>query len=295
MKDRLLLTDASGLRPFARSLAALEREITYPIADGRDRFFIDHGERYSDFFTTLGDARFLLALSGDEVVGCVVGVFREARLGDRVLRAAYLCDLKVSARRRGTGLARRMATFAIGRAIVDPRLWRWRLAYGAAMRGESGDVMRSVRGLHAGRLLGHDATLAVYFVPAEKLADSRVSGCPPNPGGIGLELSARDQPAALTTAGKKDLRLVSTGRPWPLVHLPRGPREWSPNLAAYLGEAAKTLPADALTCFALDERHADHRAWLASHDITPGASCAVYTLALTSAPHAWTHLATSEI
>ena len=27
----------------------------------------------------------------------------------------------------------------------------------------------------------------------------------------------------MTTAGTKDLRLESTGRPWPLVHLPLGP------------------------------------------------------------------------
>ena len=50
-------------------------------------------------------------------------------------------------------------------------------------------------------------------------------------------------------------------------------------------------------CFALDERLADHVAWLAAQGITPGAVCTVYTFGLPGAPKPapWVHLATSEI
>ena len=141
----LVLCDAAGLARYVPSLRALEREVTYPLDDGRDRFFIDHGERYHPFFSGLGDARFLLAAEGDRVLGSVAGVFRESREGGRAVPSVYLCDLKVHPSQRGTGLARTMAARALRLAVTDPSLWRWRLAYGAAMRDARGDCSRPRR------------------------------------------------------------------------------------------------------------------------------------------------------
>lgn len=299
MSERLLVTDARGIAPWAASLRALERSITYPLADGAERFFIDHGADYHPFFSALGDPRFLLALDGARVVGSIAGVFRTARVGDQALPSVYLCDLKVEASRRGTGLARRMAGLALWRAATDPSLWRWRIAYGAAMRGARGDVTRSVRGMHPGRLLSPEAVLALYFVPAGTLAALDVSGCPGAPGGAGLDLSPGQRDDIVRTAGRKDLRLVSTDAPWPLAHLPRGPREWSPSLGAYLRACgARVADEDhpaALTCFALDRRLARHVAWLAERGVSADTACTVYTLRLGVRRAPWTHLATSEI
>lgn len=292
----LVLCDAAGLARYAPSLRALEREVTYPLDDGRDRFFIDHGERYHPFFSGLGDARFLLAAEGDRVLGSVAGVFRESREGGRGVPSVYLCDLKVHPSQRGTGLARTMAARALRLAVTDPSLWRWRLAYGAAMRDARGDVTRSMRGVHAGRLLAPEATLAVYFVRAGTLASLDPTGCPPPPTTPGLELSPRDLPAVTTTAGRKDLRRISNGAPWPLAHLTHGPAAWGASLGAYLRACGASLAPDETACFTLDQRLDDHVAWLRARGVCSDTVCTVYTLRLgRRASTGWAHLSPSEI
>ena len=292
----LVLCDAAGLARYAPSLRALEREVTYPLDDGRDRFFIDHGERYHPFFSGLGDARFLLAAEGDRVLGSVAGVFRESREGGRAVPSVYLCDLKVHPSQRGTGLARTMAARALRLAVTDPSLWRWRLAYGAAMRDARGDVTRSMRGAHAGRLLAPEATLAVYFVGARSLATLDPTGCPPPPTTPGLELSPRALPAVTTTAGRKDLRRISNGAPWPLAHLTHGPATWGTSLGAYLRACGDSLAPEATACFTLDQRLDDHVAWLRARGVCSDTVCTVYTLRLgRRASTGWAHLSPSEI
>jgi GNAT superfamily N-acetyltransferase len=303
----LRLLDAHGLAPYARDLVALEASLTYPVDDGADRFAIDHGPTYHPFFSALGDPRFLLALDGDRVVGAVAGVFREARDGAERTAAVYLCDLKVAASHRGTGLARRMAAYALAKAATEPDLWRWRLAYAAAMRDARGDVTRSMRGAHAGRLLAPAATLAVYFVKARALAALDPAGCPAAPDGDGLDLSPTVRatargPGVTTTAGRKDLRLVSTGAPWPLAHLALGPGQWGASLGAYLRACGEFLgdegAPEATACFTLDARLAGHSAWLTARGVSPGAACTVYTFRLglpARRARVWVHLSPSEI
>jgi hypothetical protein len=300
---RFVVTEGTGVEPYAPSLRQLEESIRYPIADGADRFFIDHGERYHPFFSAMGQAHFLLALRGDEVVGSVAGVVRTARVAGRELRALYVCDLKVSREERGRGLARRMLQRGFLELLRRPELRACRMIYGAAIRGERGDVMRSARGLHPLKLGRPTARLALYFVPPERLARIDVSRAPRPPPSMGLELgpassASLEAPGLCSTAGRKDLRLESTGQPWPLVHLPLGPSAWKPSWGAYqraCGEVlvARSLPGSA--CFAIDERLADHIAWLVGEGIRPDTVCTVYALSLSLRHPGWVHLPTSEI
>jgi hypothetical protein len=303
----LQVVDAIDLRRWAAELAALEAAITYPIDDGRDRFAIDHGAAYHPFFSAMGDPRFLLAFDDGRVVGSVAGVFRDAYERGVHTPSVYLCDFKIAASHRGTGLGRRMAGHALWRAVTDRSLWRWQVAYAAAMRGERGDVMRSARGLHAAHLMRAGATLAVYFVPAKTLAALDSRDCPPPPTASGLDLSpavtqTSRGPGVTTTAGRKDLRLVSTGDPWPLHHLTLGPRDWAPSWGQWLRACGEYVSAsdggEAVTCFTLDQRLDDHTKWLAAQGVTAGATCTVYVLRLPwlAAPTpAWVHLSPSEI
>lgn len=290
------LVDAGGLAPYADGLRTLERDITYPIADGRDRFWIDHGPHYHPFFSALGDAHFLVALDRGTVVGTCAGVLRAARLGDRPIPSGYACDLKIARSHRGTGAARRMLVHGFREMLGTPHLRQWRYAYGAAMRSERGDVMNSARGLHPARLFRPHARLRLYFIPVHALANLDPSGCPPNPAVDGLDLSPTTH-GFVSTHGTKDLRLVSTGAPWPLVHLTDGPRGWTTSLGHHLAHAARALPADALTCFAIDERLRAHHLWLAARGFASDTVSTIYGLSLVRglrrAP--WVHLATSEI
>jgi len=301
---RLVHVAADQLAPYQDKLHRLEANIAYPIADGADHFRIDHGQHYGSFFSGLGEAHFLLALDGDDVVGTFAAVGRFAEARGRRVATLYGADLKLAAGYRGGAVARRY----VCRGFIEVfrpstrRKWPWRIAYVAAMRGERGDVMRSARGrFNPMRLARPAARLAVYFVRPDALATLPLGSCPPPPpeGGLDLSPDARHSPDGTTsTSGSKDLRLDSTGKPWPLVHLPLGPRTWRPTWGAYLSRAGRALTGtDATACFAVDERLADHTAWLAAAGIRPGAACTVYLLRLPFAPRPepWVHLATSEI
>lgn len=316
MKPELFYLRPEGLRPYVEELRRLEASISYPVDEGRDSFTIDHGRDYHGFFSTMGDAHFLLAIEGGEVVGSIAGVFKMIRRGNRQARAVYVGDFKVAPHCRGTGLARRMmwrCLFEAARTLSpfesrDRSLLDWELAFGGAMRGERGDVTRSARGLHVMRMTSSLTSLDLYFVDPETLAGLDPRSCPLNPTLDGVDFSplATDGPEdLLSTTGRKDLRLASTSLPWPLVHLPRGPQGWHPTLGHYLQRAGAQLvsergslwPEGALACFALDPRQGPQIAWLEARGITPGAVCTVYTLPRTGFARkaSWYHLATSEI
>jgi hypothetical protein len=307
---RFALVTPAELGPYVEGLRAIERGTQYPIGDGRDAFTIDHGAKYHPFFTSLGeDVRFLLALDGDRVVGSAVGMYRNVRIRGRQVRAVYGADWKMASNHRGTGLARKMMTWAATHGLTDPSLLHWRYGFVAAMRGAHGDVMRAVKGAHPGRLVRPAADLAVYFVEASRLASLCPDGAPPPPDAeAGVDLSYEtagpvEPPGLVSTAGRKDLRLVSTGKPWPLVHLPYGPSRWLPSWGAYLQACGRALAGRAdgkdgsIACFAIDERLRPHIAWLVAAGIEPGAACTVYALDLTFRARraAWLHLGTSEI
>lgn len=306
---------AAELGPYVDGLRAIERDQRYPIADGADFFTIDHGERYEAFFTNLGrEAQFLVALDDDRVIGAIGGMLRQVEIRGRLVQAIYGADWKLARAYRGKGVARKMLLWGARRVFSREGRSYWRYAYVAAMRGSRGDVMRSVRGFHVGRLAHAAGVLAVYFVDPARLAALRLEGAPPPPvPGEGIDLSHAiagpvEPPGLVSTAGRKDLRLGSTGKPWPLVHLPYGPSRWSPTWGAYLRSCGEALVESsrtgttgatpgAVACFAVDRRLTSHISWLAGQGVEPGATCSVYAFDFTLRARraAWLHLATSEI
>lgn len=312
MRYRVVLSESHELAPHVPQLRELERSITYPLADGAEHFFIDHGPDYHPFFSTMGRrAGFLLAYDrrtraadgGDLLVGTFAGVLRRARVGDRLVPSLYLADYKIRASHRGTGVATAIVWSCVA-MLREPELRTPRVFYGAAMRGARGDVMRSARGTkRVMRLTRPIASLAVYFADPARLARLDLANAPGPPRGRGMDLSpdagslARG-PGIVSTAGRKDLRLVSSGEPFPLEHLPLGPAEQAAGFGAYLracGEALSGSPARA--CFAVDERLDDRVRWLRGQGVEAGARCTVYAMRLPPAHGAleWVHLASSEI
>lgn len=307
MSVRFEIVESYELAPFVPSLRALEGGIQYPIDDGADAFTIDHGAHYHPFFSELGTARFLLALDGQQVIGVIAGVWRPVMLDGREVPAVYLADFKLAPSARGRGVAPRMLWYAVRELFADQRLRGWRLIYGAAMRGERGDVMRSVRGAHPGHLMDVQAPLDLYFVDLQRLAALEPAGSPAcaHEGLRVADLSPEQRRAPwVTTAGRKDLRLVSGQGVWALAHLTRGPGQWGQSLGHYLRECGEALVVEqpaAQACFALDRRLQAPRRWLAAQGITPGAVCTVHAMQVRrpGAPdlracHA-VHLATSTI
>jgi hypothetical protein len=288
----------ADLPPYHDGLRALERSIQYPIADGRDHFFIDHGARYATFFERMGQAHFLLALDGAEVIGHIAGIGKQAEGAGRRVPAVYGADFKVAPAWRGGRLAPRFFWAGLPQAW-SPDVPPWRIVYAAAMRGARGDVRRSFKPWSPLRLGRPAARLHVYFVPRAHLLMMEPAGCPRTaPGGLDLSPDALyDAPGITSTAGCKDLILESTGKPWPLVHLPLGPRAWMPSLAHYLRRCAEAMSEGTTACFSLDERETGIADWLRGKEIHPGATCTVlmFRLPFTPKPEPWVHLATSEI
>lgn len=297
---RIEFVDSAELKGYQDQLRALEAGIEYPIADGADFFTIDHGDDYTAFFTGLGDPRFLIAVDGDRLKGSICGILRRCSQGGKSFPSIYGSDLKLAPEVRGTGLYRKMLWKGFALSMRPSFLSQWKLGYVAAMQGDRGDVMRAATGLHAAKMGKASARLAIYFVEPAQLARLDPGNAPPPPTTPGLDLSPDADGDWVTTAGRKDLRLKSTGQPWPLVHLPRGPHAWLPTFADYLQRCGTALVAAGRPgpcCFSLDQRLADHIEWLASRGVEPGATCTIYSFRMPRGPRAepWVHLATSQI
>ena len=293
------------LGPYVAGLRALEASIEYPIDDGADQFFIDHGDEYHRFFSEMGEAHFLVAREGEEVVGSIAGVFKPFRRGEEEYRSVYVGDLKVAKRWRGGRLGPKLLRRCLTQMFRSRELWRWDLAFGAGMRGARGDFKRMAAGkpFHVANLVRPIAELALYFEAPEGLA--RLAGeveRSVEPGGVDLSWGAtKGCEDWVTTAGRKDLRLKSRGEPWPLVHLVRGPAGWEPGYGEYLRRSAIALleagKEEVVTCFGLDRRLKSHIQFLEEQKIKSGATCTVYGLSKPgvtgNAP--WVHMATAEI
>ena len=75
--------------------------------------YAHHGERYATFFERMGDAHFLLALDGDEVVGTFAGVGKWAESAGRRIPTVYGADWKIAPAWRGGRLAPKFLTTGI--------------------------------------------------------------------------------------------------------------------------------------------------------------------------------------
>jgi hypothetical protein len=96
----------------ARALAEFEEPFTYPLGPGRF-FRISHGEDYTLFFRSQGDASCFIAEDQDRVVGTLATAIRQVRMPDGTERAtAYFGDLKIAANARGGMVLARLARAA---------------------------------------------------------------------------------------------------------------------------------------------------------------------------------------
>jgi hypothetical protein len=96
----------------ARELVGFEKEFRYPLGPA-DSFSISHGEDYTRFFRSMGDARIYLAEIAGEIVGSLAVVGRTVSLANgESIPAVYLGDAKVVAEFRGKTVLGRLAMAA---------------------------------------------------------------------------------------------------------------------------------------------------------------------------------------
>jgi len=280
MSIQFRIVDAEGLAPYVDGLRALEQGISYPIADGADSFVIDHGNDYHPFFSEMGvKTGFLVVLDNEDVVGSAVGVWKPSQIQGKSYIGLYFADLKLLPQYRGRNISSKIFWYAIIRWPFVKDYQGWSFAFFAAMHGDKGDVKRSFRRFHLGRITRPAAELRVFFVSSLLLLDLGVGPKMPNRT-RGIELSSPHLPLVKWNDGKKDFCLQSTGLPWKLAHVQIFSSE-EQSLGDRLNHAGMQIQErepDALACFAIDVRLTGAIAWLAENKIVSDTLCTVYSV-----------------
>ena len=288
------------LAPYVAELRALEQGIQYPIDNGADAFFIDHGPLYHPFFSGMGKARFVLFFDEGRVTGSIAGVWKEVGLGTKSYMGLYAADLKIHPQYRGQNLVPRLLWRLFFRWTYTADFQGWDCVYFAAMQGEKGGVPKSFRSkMHLGKITKPVAEFFVYFVAPEQLKGSATAP-PKHPFETCLRLSASQEELLHSTNGRKDFVLQSTRAPWNIIHL--GAIGSDPEaFAQRLANAGATLRADnpnALLCFAVDSRRQNLIHWLSLQGITTETRCVVGSVSFfcPSLHRAeWADISTAEI
>ena len=255
----------------AAALAAIERDVDYPL--GTDRFRIDHGADYFAFFRRLGPVRYAVATTDTAPAAVLVGALRTLHVGDEPRRAWYLGDLKAAADARAPGVAR-----ALVRAFVTGAEPAARAGFGVSMDPPTGrnPLVRLARSALPGVRVG--ARLGLWSLDTAAFARVRPV------------LEQHRGPLTLRSLrGIKDIVLRSTGRPMPLWHVEhRAPGR--PSDAPPPGPGPDDSAAIHMFCAPLDGALATDLA-TAAHP--PGATATVLQQGLDGLD--WDFLTTSEI
>ena len=156
----------------AAALATFERQFVYPLGPGRS-FRISHGDDYTRFLRSMGDARCFVAERAGAVLGTLGVAVRRLRLpGGATCDAAYVADLKVDAAARRSVVMGRLVAAAV--AWARPRVTA---AYGVVMDGTAitPATLTDRLGVPAFARLGR---IDVYRLPTGDAADVLVTDAP---------------------------------------------------------------------------------------------------------------------
>lgn len=107
---RLTVQDIDEFSPLLRDF---ELQFWYPLGETKE-FRIEHPSRYTDFFSSMGDAYCFVALREDEVVGILSAVIRNLLSpSGKASQVAYVADVKITKELQGSTLLYRLARTAI--------------------------------------------------------------------------------------------------------------------------------------------------------------------------------------
>ena len=203
---RFLRITRADLPRWQDELEALEQHSIYPLGD--DAFRISHGVDYFAFFERMGEVAYYALEEGGGLVAVGCGVLRPAR-GSQP-RRWYVGDLKVRPDARG----RHLPVSLIRRGFLQNYL-RCRRGYAVAMNPADGRVPPAVRAFAWFKWLPM-WMLGSFQLDIYDAADEGLALIWP------LLLEHRGPAHLVSCDGLKELRLQSTGRPVPLLHVRHG-------------------------------------------------------------------------
>jgi hypothetical protein len=298
---RIDLMDVDEVNQLRDELNAFESQFHYPLEPGV-QFQIDHGTRYSAFFEQMGDPLFLVVRENQDVIGMIVVVRKDVRIGEDTFSALYLADLKVHPSHQGHRLVPTMYRYLRDELAPSFPQLHQDIAYFVAMQGDRGDVMDLTLSGSPLRHFREIGSLMIYFVSPEKLAH-----LPERPGSSETDRTGetlfltppdkenRQDPQLVDLSGTKDLILDTTGRPLDVVHLPvsdaGGDELWS--VLRQCGHQAE--PSYSYCCFSLDRQRSAMIEQLAEQGIQSGSRAKVYALSFDLPEYQHISIGTFEI
>ena len=90
------IIEPENINKYVADLRFLEQEIVYPLQDGNESFYIDHGAEYHPFFTQQGSkVRFVVIKNRNEIIGTAAGIWKTVIMNGLDYNGLYVADLKI--------------------------------------------------------------------------------------------------------------------------------------------------------------------------------------------------------
>ncbi|MBI3632563.1 MAG: hypothetical protein HY225_03885 [Candidatus Vogelbacteria bacterium] len=275
------LLPSNKLVVYQQSLEDLEKEFSYPLSGGRS-FKISHGSDYKAFFDQMGEAQFILAHDGNDLVAVMTATYKDIMIGGEVRKALYLADLKVRSSHRGKILGLRMYWRSFLYGLMRKEFWRSDLIYFVTMQGERGDFASHSPKFSPVSLFSSLAEFSIFFADplrvasitelsvAERVDKSSVLGLSP----------VTAMALTVDLKGKKDLLVDGEILPMRLTHL-NSLDLWGQDYLKLLVDTGRKISSShAQLCFAVDKRRGDLLKHLAINGIKPSGSALIHGLSL---------------
>lgn len=243
------------LNPFISDLRSIEKNIEYPLEDGTEAFFIDHGKDYSPFFTQQGyKTRFLIIENKDKVVGSIAGVWKRVFINKKKYNALYASDLKIIPKYRSKGIVKNFLWYLFIRWPFTKEFQGWDFIYFCAMQRNSRGVESTFKGVHLGKLTKPNGLLNIYILEPKKFTSidlDELQYCPENE----INLSPNLTDDILWNDGKKNIVSTKDGTIMNLGHL--NPSVFYLEKKERLSEALKEVSGrkGGKICFSIDCRN----------------------------------------
>ena len=170
MPIKFKIIESSSINEYQTEFINIEKNITYPLDEGIDSFTINHGEKYNKFFSDMGKSRFILALDSEKLCGSIAGVWKKIKINEKNVCGLYVGDLKTIPKYRGLKIPLKMIFHAFLKYILNRKYRGWSFLYYIGMNGESGNITKTFKGLHLGKLSKSTSNQRIYIISSNSLS-----------------------------------------------------------------------------------------------------------------------------
>ena len=272
------------LGPFIHDLKLIEKNIEYPLEDGTEGFYIDHGNEYSPFFTQQGyKTRFLIITNKEEVVGSIVGVWKRISFNEKTYNALYASDLKLKSKYRNKGIVKNFLWYLFIRWPFTKEFQGWDFTYFCAMQRDNKGVEATFKGVHLGKLTKPNCLLNIYILEPHEFNSIDLDELLYSPEHE-INLSPNLKNDVLWNEGKKNIVSVQDGSIMNLGHL--NPEIFYLKNKGRLKKSIKEVSEkkDGKICFAVDCRNKKLVNVFEKSGVYTDTKCRIFSFSLFSKP-----------